>query len=168
MDEFEKQISWVEGLEGDEKIKAGSIVAWQGISGTLNELIARFNEVNLSTDEDSKKRYRENHLKKMIVGMLFELDNCLDNWGKILMDKNLLTEDIKEKKKGFKTEINKVGLKNLKQIRNGIAFHYTDFLSDPDALTDTYRKLDNINIEALNRIHKAGIDCGYAMRNSVI
>ncbi len=168
MDDFERQISWVESLDGDDKAKAGSVVAWQGISTTLNELLSRFNEINLTPEPDKKQRNREAHLKKMIVGMLFELDSCLNFWAKVLLDDKLLSDEIKHKKKAFKTEINKVGLDTLKSIRNGVAFHCTEYLSNPDALTKTYRKVDSMNLDALSRIHKAAIDCGFAMRDVVV
>ena len=72
------------------------------------------------------------------------------------------------RKRVFKTEVKKVGLDTLKTIRNGIAFHCTEYLSDPDALTQTYRQVDAMTVEALRRIHLAAIDCGYAMRNVIV
>lgn len=167
-DDFERQITWVEQLDGDDKVKAGSVVAWQGISATLNELVNRFNDINLAPVADKAQRNREAHVKKLIVGMLFELDSCLDYWAKLLIDDELFTGAIRDKKKAFKTETKKVGLDALKSIRNGIAFHCTEYLSDPEALTETYRKVDSITVEALGRIHTAAIDCGYAMRDAVV
>jgi hypothetical protein len=168
MDEFERQISWVESLDGDDRAKAGSVVAWQGISTTLNELVSRFNDIKLAPAPNKKQRNREVHLKKLIVGMLFELDSCLDYWARLLREDGLLTNDINDKKKAFKTEMKKVGLDKLKSIRNGIAFHCTDYLSEPDALIETYRTVDSMSIDALRRIHTAAIDCGFAMRDSVM
>ncbi len=167
-DDFERQISWVEQLHGDEKAKAGSIVAWQGISTTLDELVNRFNDINLATIADNKQRNREAHLKKLIVGMLFEIDSCLDYWTRLLNEDGQLTDDIKAKKKKFKTETKKIGLDTLKTIRNGIAFHCTNYLSDPEALTKTYRKVDAISLKALSSVHLAAVDCGFAMRDAVL
>ena len=168
VDDFQRQMEWVEELSGDQQMKAGSVVAWQCISTTLSELISRFNEINLAPVKDNASRNREVHLKKIIVGMLYEIGGCLDYWARILREDKLLTEEIEEKKKTFKTECKKVGIDTLKAIRNGVAFHCTDYLTDPVALVDTYRKVDGMNLASLNRVYTAAIECGYAMRSVVM
>ncbi len=107
-DHFQSQLDWVRGLVGDNKVKAGSVVSWQAISSTLNEMVKHFNTIALNSvlgsDEQSLKRYREVQLKKVVIGLLYEMDDCLDYWASELRKANLLDQDIVEKKKGIAIE----------------------------------------------------------------
>ena len=161
-------MSWVQGLSGDEQIKAGSVVAWQCIATTLNELVKNFNNITFGSDNEELKRNREVQLKKVIIGMLYEMDGCLDYWARVLNDKGLLDQQIKEKKKQFKTACKQVGLEVLKQVRNGVAFHFTDYLTDPTAIMETYTKIDQISLDSINEILRAGNLCGFAMRDKIM
>src|SRR4051812_3713807 len=89
---FENQMSWVKGLSGDEKVKAGTIVAWQSVATTLNELVKHFNSVTSGSEQQDLRRDREVQLKKVIIGMLYEMDACLDFWAGKLNDKGLLDQ----------------------------------------------------------------------------
>ncbi len=162
-DKFQDQMNWILDQSGDEKVKAGMIVAWQSIETTLNELVKHFNNITFGLEQQDFKRYREVQLKKVIIGMLYEMDACLDFWAKKLNDKKLLDQEIKDKKKEFKTACKKVGLDELKEIRNGVAFHFKKYLADPDAIVDTYTKVDKISLDSINEILRAAIRCGRAM-----
>ncbi len=168
MDQFDRQLEWVTSLTGEDQIAAGSIMAWQGISAALNELVGRFNEVHLDTQSSNDQRHREIHIKKLIVGMFFEMDACMDCWAGRLHASGKLTDEITSKKRAFKLAIKCVGLDVLKEIRNGVAFHCSDYLGNPGALVQTYKKLDSITLDQLNELLKTGIQCGYAMRDQVV
>ena len=167
-DRFQTEMDWVQSLTGDAKVTAGSVVSWQSIAATLNEFVKHFNAITFGSDQPDAKRYREVQLKKVIIGLLYEMDACLDYWARKLREGNLLDPAIVDKKKGFKTACKKVGLDVLKEIRNGVAFHFTDYLSDPDAIVTTYQKLDGISLDSINEILRAANDCGYAMRDKLL
>ena len=160
-------IDWVQSLDGDDKVKAGSVMSWQATASTLNELVKHFNAITFGSDDPEAKRYREVQLKKVIIGLLFEMDACLDLWAGELQKADLLDQEIKDKKKEFKTACKKVGLDVLKQIRNGVAFHFTDYLKDPEAVVATYQQVDQITMDSINEILRAANFCGYAMRDKV-
>jgi hypothetical protein len=168
IDRFQSQLDWVRGFGGDDKVKAGSAVSWEAIASTLNEIVRQFNAITFGSNEQDSKRYREVQLKKVIIGLLYEMDACLDYWARELLKGNLLDQDIVDKKKEFKTACKKVGLDVLKQIRNGVAFHFTDYLTDPDAIVSTYEKVDRITLDSINEILRAANLCGYAMRDKVV
>ena len=119
-------------------------------------------------DAQEAKRYREVQLKKVVIGLLFEMDECLDFWAGELQKADLLDQDIKDKKKEYKTACKKVGLDVLRQIRNGVAFHFTDYLKDPEAVVATYQTVDQITLVSINEILCAANFCGYAMRDKVV
>jgi hypothetical protein len=167
-DQFQSQLEWVRGLAGDDKVKAGSVVSWQAIAATLNEIVKHFNVIAFGSEEPKSRRYREVQLKKVVIGLLYEMDACLDYWANELRKADLLDQDITDKKKEFKTACKKVGLDVLKQVRNGVAFHYTDYLSDPDAIVTTYEKVDQITLDSINDILRAANLCGFAMRDKVV
>jgi hypothetical protein len=66
-DHFKNQIEWINGLTGDERAKAGSVVAWQCVMTTINELVRRFNDITFGMEEPQFKHDREVQLKKVIV-----------------------------------------------------------------------------------------------------
>lgn len=167
-DQFQDQMEWVQGLSGQKQIAAGAVVAWQCVATTLNELVKHFNVIVSGSDEPHLKHVREVQLKKVIIGMLYEMDACLDRFARILMAKGPLDQEVKDKKKEFKTACRKVGLDVLREIRNGVAFHFADYLTDPEAIVETYNKIDKISLEAINEILKAGNLCGYSIRDRVI
>lgn len=167
-DHFDKQMEWVQSLTGDQKVIAGSVVAWQAIATTLNELVKHFNSIAHGSQEEDSKRTREVQLKKVIIGMLYEMDGCLDYWAMMLREKGLLDQKIKECKKKFKRACRKIGLHVLKQVRNGVAFHFTDFLSDPDAIVEVYRMIDRMSLCSINEILREANHCGFAMRSKVV
>jgi hypothetical protein len=167
-DRFQSQLDWVRGVAGDEKVRASSVVSWQAIASTLNEIVRHFNAIAFVSDEQDSKRYREVQLKKVIIGLLYEMDACFDYWASELRKANLLDQDIVDKKKEFKTVCKKVGLDVLKQIRNGVAFHYKDYLTEPDAMVSTYETVDQIWLDSINEILRAANLCGYAMRDKVV
>ncbi len=167
-DRFETEIDWVQRLTGDEKVKAGSVVSWQAITTTLNELVKHFNAITFGADQPETRRYREVQLKKVIIGLLYEMDACFDYWAWKLREANLLDKAIVDKRKEFKTACKKVGLDVLKGIRNGVAFHFTDYLSDPDAIVATYQTVDGISLDSINEILGAATQCGCAMRDKVV
>jgi hypothetical protein len=161
-------MDWVQSLTGDQKVKAGTVVAWQSVATTLNELVKHFNCITFGSEQQDLRGDREVQLKKVIIGMLYEMDSCLDYWAGILNGEGLLDQEVKDKKKEFKTACKKVGLDVLKSIRNGVAFHFTDYLSDPDAIVDTYTKIDQISLDSINEILRAANFCGLAMRQRVL
>jgi len=167
-DHFHNQMNWVQGLSGDEKVTAGTVVAWQSVATTLNELVKHFNTKTFGSEQPELKRDREVQLKKVIIGMLYEMDACLDFWAGKLNEEGLLDQEIKDQKKDFKTACKKVGLDVLKGIRNGVAFHFTDYLADPDAIVETYMKVDQISLDSINEILRAANLCGFAMRQRVL
>lgn len=166
-DLFDEGLAWISGLSGDRKVKAGMIVSWQFIAATLGQLVARFTELSSASARPEMARHREVQLKKLIIGMLYEMVACLNVWTGELNRAGLMDEDLKEKKRTFEVEYDKIGLQELKEIRNGVAFHFTDYLTDPDAIVETYAKVDKIPIESLNAMLRAALDCGYAMRKKV-
>lgn len=167
-DHFQNQMSWVQGLSGDEKVKAGTVVAWQAVATTLNEIVKHFNAITFGSEQPNLKRDREVQLKKVIIGMLYEMDACLDFWAGKLNEKGLLDQEMKDKKKEFKTACKRVGLDVLKDIRNGVAFHSTKYLADPDAIVATYTKVDQISLDSINEILETANICGFRMRQKVL
>lgn len=167
-DRFQSQLEWIQGLAGDDKVKAGSVVSWQAIAATLNEIVKHFNTITFNSDEPDSKRYREVQLKKVVIGLLYEMDTCLDYWANELQKTKLLDQDIVDKKREFKIACKKVGLDTLKQVRNGVAFHCTDYLTNPDAIVTTYKKVDQITLDSINEILCAANLCGFAMRDKVV
>ena len=57
-DHFQNQMNWVQSLSGDEQLKAGSVVAWQCIATTLDELVRTFNTITFGSDNQKLKRNR--------------------------------------------------------------------------------------------------------------
>lgn len=167
-DHFQNQITWVQGLTGDDKKKAGSAVAWQCVMTTLNELVRHFNEVTFSSDEPTLKHNREVQLKKVLIGMLFEVVDTLNHWTGVLREDGLFDDQIKEKKVAFEDAYKRVGVGELKKIRDSIAFHYTKSLTDPDAIVDLLTRIDQIPLSVLNDIIKEANFCGLAMRDKVV
>src|SRR5262245_43749001 len=100
-DEFQSQLEWVRGFTGDAKVKAGSVVSWQAIALTLNEIVKQFNVITFDSTRLETKRYREVQLKKVLIGLLYEMDSCLDYWAYELRKLNMLDSEILEKKKQF-------------------------------------------------------------------
>ena len=139
MNRFNRQLDWVTSLKGDAKIDAGSVIHWHGICTTVNLLVVLFNQVNLGESAIDTRGEREIQIKKMIVGLFYEMDGCLDFWATQLVQKGRLTKNIESKKKVFKKFLKVVGVPLLKEIRNALAFHFTDYISQPDALIATYR-----------------------------
>jgi hypothetical protein len=167
-DHFQDQMEWVQGLSGQQRIDAGAVVAWQCTATTLNELVKNFNTIVSGSDDPGSKHDREVQLKKVIIGMLYEMDKGLDLFAGMLKGKDLLDQDIKDKKREFKTACKKVGLDVLKNIRNGVAFHFGKTLEDPEAIIETYLAVDQISMDAINEIMRAANICGYAMRDKII
>lgn len=166
-DQFQDQIDWIKSLSGDSKVDAGTVVAWYAVTMTLKELIDHFNTITFNSAQGDMKRYREVQLKKVIIGMLYEMDGCLKHWAGLLHKKGKLDNGIVQKRKDFETECKKVGFSELKDIRNGVAFHFTDYLTEPDAIVDTYTKIDEISLSSINAILRTAIDCGEAMKQKV-
>ncbi len=167
-DHFRNQMDWVQSLTGAQKVKAGSVVAWESVATTLNELVKHFNSITFGSEQRDFGRHREVQLKKVIIRMLYAMHNCLDYWAGILNGEGLLDQEIKDKKKEFKAACKNVGLEALKTIRNRVAFHFTDYLSDPDAIVDTYTRIDQISLDSINGILRAASFCGFAMRQRVL
>ena len=167
-DHFQNQMNWVQSLAGDQKVKASSVVAWQSTATTLNELVKHFNSITFGSDQQDLKRVREVQLKKIIIGMLYEMDECLDYWAGKLNSEGLLDQEIKDMKKEFKTACKKVGLDVLKDIRDRVAFHFTKYLDYLDAVVETYMKVDQISLESINEILRTANLCGFAMRQKVL
>lgn len=166
--DWKSQLDWIRGLTGDDKVKVGSVVSWQATAVTLNEIVKHFNVITFGSNEADSQRCREVQLKKIVVGLLYEMDACLDFWANELQKAHLLDQDIVDTKKEFKTACKKVGLDVLKQVRNGVAFHYTDYLTDPEAIVSTYERVDQITLDSINEILYAANACGYAMRDKVV
>lgn len=167
-DHFQNQIGWVQGLSGQQRIDAGVVVAWHCTATTLNELVKHFNTIVSGSDDPDLKHDREVQLKKVIIGMLYEMDKGLDLFAGVLKGKDLLDQDIKDKKREFKTACKKVRLDVLKNIRNGVAFHFAKSLEDPEAIIETYLAIDQISMDAINEILTAANNCGYAMRDKIV
>ena len=51
---------------------------------------------------------------------------------------------------------------------SSVAFHFTDYLTDPEAIIKTYMKVDQLTLESINEILKAANLCGFAMRDKVM
>ncbi len=158
-DIFDTRINWIKMLNGKKKEQAGSIVAWQFVVDTLQVLVQSFSSI---TGDDDKRRIRESQIKKMLIGMLFEMDECLDLWANQLRINGLLDDEIKRLKKKFKQSSRKVS--DLKDIRNGIAFHFADSLLVPDAIIELYTRVDKISLDTINEIMTGGILCGESMK----
>lgn len=167
-DTFQRKMNWIKEHSGEQQVKAGSIVAWECLVTTLDELVGRFNDITFSETRSESKRYREVQLKKIIIGMLYEMDQCLDYWAATLNKDGLLNVDIKTKKKNFKMACDIVGLDILGNIRNNISFHFADIIAHPDAVVDNYTKVDQMSLESISRIIESANLCGFAMRDKVI
>jgi hypothetical protein len=76
-DKFEREMTWIEGLTGEARVKAGMVVAWQAILTTLNELVKLLNTIHFSSDQPDSKRDRQTQIKKLIIGILHEMVQCL-------------------------------------------------------------------------------------------
>jgi hypothetical protein len=167
-DHFEDQINWINGLTGDDRAKAGSVVAWQCVATTINELVKQFNDISFGTTEPHFKHNREVQLKKVIIGMIYELNDCFNQWTAELRKGGLFDDKLKGLKKAFEDSCAKLGLSQLKEIRNGVAFHFKESLTDPDGIVELYTKIDQIPKETLSAIVIAAHECGYAMRDKVM
>jgi hypothetical protein len=167
-DPFANQIDWITGLAGDDRAKAGSVVAWQCIATTINELVKRFNDISSGTTEPQFKRNCEVQLKKMIIGMIYELRDCFNQWTADLRKRGMFNDTLKSLKRAFEDSCEKVGLTQLKDIRNGVAFHFKESLTNPDAIVDLYTKIDEVPKETLSEIVIAAHECGYAMRDAIV
>lgn len=164
MDEFERQISWVESLQGNQQILAGAVFHWQGIIATLQELIIRFKQVHDNAQPDPKKHWREVHIKKQIAGILYELDDLFRKWNGFLHGQNRTLESVAASKKTFDIELRKIGENTLHKIRNQIAFHFEDLVTKPQELVQMYRKLDSLSLDSIDRLHNAAVAYGEAMK----
>ena len=168
MDQFEKGMDWIKGLAGEEAAKAGSVVAWQCIATTINELVEHFNTITFMSQRTEFKRNRQVQLKKIIIGMIFEINDCLGQWTAELRKHELFDDNLKNLKSTFESCCKKVGIAQLKDIRNGVAFHFKESLTDPDAIVELYMKIDRIPICTLREIVDAAHSCGRAMCDKVV
>lgn len=165
-DQFQNQLDWINRHTGDDRQIVGSAVAWQFISRTLNELVKHFNTITFGED-DGFRRDREAQLKKLIIGMVYELDDCLDTWAKLLRERDWLDATITDLKKAFKQNCRKVGLDQIRRIRDRVAFHLAESLQDPDEIVALYTAIDGIRLESLREIVTSAQVCGYAMRDKI-
>jgi hypothetical protein len=167
-DKFEREMTWIEGLTGEARVKAGMVVAWQAILTTLNELVKLLNTIHFSSDQPDSKRDRQTQIKKLIIGILHEMVQCLDSWSGKLNGVDLLDEEIKDKKMEFMIACKKFGLGNLNHVRNEVAFHFAKSMSNPDTIVDAYRMIDQKSFDSINEIVRTANDCGLAMRDKIM
>jgi hypothetical protein len=167
-DQFENQLNWIKGLTGEDRSKASSVVAWQCIATTNNELVKRFNDFSFGRTEQQSKHNYEVQLKKVIIGTIYELNDCFHKWTAYLRRQGLFHDKLKCLKQTFEDTCRTVGLSELKEIRNGVAFHFKEFLTDADAIIELYTNIDQIPREMLSKNVIAGHACGYAMRDKVV
>jgi hypothetical protein len=163
-DHFANTIDWINRATcKEEKADVSSVVAWQCVATTLNELVRHYHTITGPSTDQKNRRYREVQIKKLIIGMLYESVDCIEKWAGRLYRAGLFDSNLKQMKEVFETRYKVIGLGTLKEIRNAAAFHFTDLIADGDAVVDVYTKIDGIPINQLDKLIKAMQLCGNEM-----
>ena len=168
MTSFKKQISWIETQNENNKELAAQIVIWQFLNKTIKHLIEKYNEVLDCEDSTTKDTSEGIHLKKLIIGMLYETNEVIDVWNDLLRKQDTDLEDADTFKAERDKKIRIISKNDLRNIRNDIAFHSKKILSDPDKLLQRYKALDDLEIDSLNNLHKAITKYGYKLRDKAV
>src|SRR5262245_57957071 len=109
---FENQLAWLRGAKGEAQRAAGAVIIWQGVSSSLNELVTRFNEISRREVNDAMTTHRQIHLKKLIVGLLFEVKACFAAWAGSLKLNGKLTDAIKQDLAAFHAALAQTGIED--------------------------------------------------------
>ena len=153
--DFQKQIEWVDGSSTpDEAERRGLIVSFQLAQSTLNCLIRSYKNIGAVTDDADEAVLYGLMIKKTIVGMLYEIRQAAEQRA-IGALKNHGTYD--DAMKAAHRELLKAtdAIPEMKAIRNAIAFHMTDVLSDPKKLSSEYASLEGLDIDRLDAAIRA-------------
>jgi hypothetical protein len=105
-------------------------------------------------------------IKKMVVGTLFEIRQAAEQASiGVLKKHGAYTEAVKAAHKRLIEATDSIP--EMKDVRDGIAFHITDTLRNPQELSAMYRILDGLEIERLDNAVEATYDFVSALRQAL-
>jgi hypothetical protein len=161
-------MDWIKrSTDAEEKADIGSVVAWQCVANTLNELVRHFHTITAPNADAKYQRYREIQIKKLITSMLYEAVDCIEKWAGKLHRAGLFDQKLKEMKEEFETRCKVIGLNTLKLIRNAAAFHFTDLIADGDAVVDVYARPAWVLAEELGEVVRRQLAGAHVRRHEI-
>ena len=159
-DSFKKQLDWVMDRPGGKRRFASAVFSWQMARQTVSELMENRSYVREESTED-ERNFRAIQLEKLLMGYFFEMEDFFDHWASMLRDAGHLSDEIKVTKKSFKDSLKTlVKSSDLRDVRNGVAFHFTRFIHQPEELVRVYRVVLDIESDHLERVFLAMYECG--------
>ncbi|MBY0231279.1 MAG: hypothetical protein K2W96_18510 [Gemmataceae bacterium] len=157
------QLSWLKEAPSAGKPFIGMVVGWQTVVETINATVARFNDRYFKQEEGQEMKVIA--AKQAVIAALKELAVALGNWRGKLAKAGHLSEESKRLWKSIEPVVRRVD--QFKDVRN-CAFHFGDFLSDPDDLAAMYEEIRDADLGMLNESLKALEGYGFRLRDDAL
>jgi hypothetical protein len=146
------QLNWLKTAAAAEKPYVAMVVGWQTVRETLNSTVMRFNSKFFDPTNDPHHQMKIIAAKQSVVASLKELLVSIGRWRDKLGSAQQLSDESKQLWKQLHPTLDKI--KQFRDIRN-CAFHFGDYLEEPDTLESMYDEINMYNLDSTNEMLRA-------------